>query len=623
MYVPLENIHKVTLTPHNVHNAANVVYISAASDPASSFEADKNFRPGSYNGTVTLNDVVLTEGTDYAFMTSYSPNALYSVQLLNGRTWNTGDKLSISGQFAYNGTTEGIEVSGFMMWFDGINWSTTEVVLKTPGDLNNDGAWTVLDLVRFKKYLARGIAAEYKSVTELTGDGVVDHNDVQELRYIILGKHQVIDGQIVMKYLSDDKINIFADGPVVQNNDALVKAYFNAGFTTLVMTEDFTGAMDADGNTGITNADGTLDDDYRNCITTALKYGDVMVRNHSNTSDYFTKNLYTQLYDLGVRQFYIWDEPTPQNNGFFGIGKEEGDIPAVAVMADSFAKQLPSDVLFHVNLLPSYGTGKGSSWGGKISHDAYVEQYVTDVVSKLPAHRQTLSVDNYPLLSSNTIRESYLKDLWYIGNKAKMARTDGKDVVVNYCIQAFSDSSSTELRTPETRADLSFQVNTGLALGAQSFEYFEYYDYDVTSDSINGILFNGLYDQVQSINRELRAWDHIFLSFDWQGVKTYNTAAAYINGVTELGSLQSITVSADQATLVGEYKYGNTEEYGYMITNFTEPSAGTTDTVTLMMAANQSVLVYKNGTGRWMNADSDGKLTLALEAGGGAFVIPQ
>lgn len=43
-----------------------------------------------------------------------------------------------------------------------------------------------------------------------------------------------------------------------------------------------------------------------------MQYGDVMVRNHGNSAAYFTENTYKQLYDLGVRQFYIWDEPEPR-----------------------------------------------------------------------------------------------------------------------------------------------------------------------------------------------------------------------------------------------------------------------------------------------------------------------
>lgn len=128
---------------------------------------------------------------------------------------------------------------------------------------------------------------------------------------------------------------------------------------------------------------------------------------------------------------------------------------------------------------------------------------------------------------------------------------------------------------------------------------------------------------VKSVNRELLAWDHVIMAFDWQGVKTINVGSSYLDGVTQLESLKGMSVTADQATLVGEYKYSKDSDtdYGYMITNFTDPSADLTDSVTVTVKSGQSVLVYRDGVGNYVTADAEGKLEFTLEAGEAVFLI--
>lgn len=213
----------------------------------------------------------------------------------------------------------------------------------------------------------------------------------------------------------------------------------------------------------------------------------------------------------------------------------------------------------------------------------------------------------------------YLTDLWAVANKAKEC---GDNATVNFCIQTYNEKGNAELRVPETRADISFQTNVGLALGAQSFEYFEYYDWSA-DDDITGILTNGLYDEVKSVNRELLAWDHVFMAFDWQGIKTYQVGEDYTKGISQLSNLEKVIVSASAETVVGEYKYtnGSDTDYGYMITNFTDPSKNITDSVNIEVNPGQQVLVYRNGVGTYMSPDGNDKINFKLGAGEGVFVI--
>ena len=530
-----------------------------------------------------------------------------------------GDKVTVKGEFV-NGSDCG-EINEVSFWYDGTYWTTTEVVL-TKGDLNNNNAIDICDVVLMKITVSAGSNAML-GATDMDKDGDADNADLTVLRKIVLG-YTYVDGVLLDKYSTAETVQLFADGGPVPyaghiglGDNSGLDAYFGAGFNTFIMTEDYTANNGDDDNTTIYNATtGEVDADYAAAIRLAQQYGDVMVRGY-NSASYFDNNLYAKLYDLGVRKFYLWDEPTTSQ------------MSELAGMLTAFNSQLPSDVLMHVNLLPSYGEKgieSGDSWWDKLfgsgtTYEDYVDSYVSDVMSQVDG-QHTISVDNYPLMNSgsgNYLRETYLKDLWVIADRAK---TNDPAAIVNCCIQAF-EYVDTDLRTPETLADIRFQTNTGLALGAESFEYFMYYTWPSESATMTGLVNNGLYDIVKQANTELLAWDSVYLSFDWQGVKAYNVASAMTSGVTQLSSLQDVSVSATAATLVGEYKYGSADEYAYMITNFTEPSAGTTDTVTVTMAAGQTALVYINGVGSWMTADASGNLQLTLQAGEGAFVIPQ
>lgn len=612
--VPTSKV-KVTVADINETNTNDkVLYLNLDGNVT-----DNQYKPVA--GTVKLDGKTLRytlDGWNEIDYTLSSNASAYYLQLTGngGIDYRFADKsiVTIGGTFQGVNDRAIIELEETHLVCEYVNgaYQWSDVSLLTPGDIDGNGTWDVLDIIRMKRYIQKDIAKAYLTVTDLNGDGVADATDVEFLRKWIVGT--TTDNQITGKYLADRTMNIFADGPVEQKAESQLKKYFNAGFTTVLMTEDYLG-QDASGQEiSFVDGNGSVTKEYADIIRTAMKYGDVMVRNHGNQKDYFTGNTFQQLYDLGVRQFYIWDEPDPST-------KDSEALKNVKSLASSFSG-LPSDAVFHVNLLPSYGTKTGFLDFSGQNHSNYVNEFTDGIQQKLNGQTQTVSVDNYPFQTTG-IRNSYLSDLWNIANKAK--NTNG-NTIVNFCIQAYKDKDDTKLRVPSTRADISFQTNVGLALGAQSFEYFEYYDYPATveSETYTGILTNGLYDEVKSVNRELLAWDHVFMAFDWQGIKTYSVDKAYTSGITQLEELQKVYVSTYDATVVGEYKYtkGNDTDYGYMITNFTDPSQEKTATVIVeLVDSADKVLVYKNGVGTYMKPDGNNKITIKLGAGEGAFVI--
>ena len=77
-------------------------------------------------------------------------------------------------------------------------------------------------------------------------------------------------------------------------------------------------------------------------------------------------------------------------------------------------------------------------------------------------------------------------------------------------------------------------------------------------------------------------------------------------------------VTATQDTLIGEFDRDGVK--AYMITNFTEPSKGLSDTVELTLESGTRVQIYNNGVKETKLAPK-GKLTITLEAGEAAFVV--
>ena len=86
----------------------------------------------------------------------------------------------------------------------------------------------------------------------------------------------------------------------------------------------------------------------------------------------------------------------------------------------------------------------------------------------------------------------------------------------NVCIQSFDGG----YRLPESSTDIKFQMYTSMAFGANMFEFFCYCSNNALK--FNALLTNlqptDLYYYVKEAIAEISAIDHIYLSFDWQGI---------------------------------------------------------------------------------------------------------
>lgn len=429
----------------------------------------------------------------------------------------------------------------------------------------------------------------------------------------------------IPEYQEDLYVQIFADCPPSGVDEDALQEYFGEAFTGWILTED---------GGAITDENGVMTEDYKKRLELGSKYGDVYIRNHYNYPYYWMNEETTEIDAYGgvkvtipKRSITTEFETFEKVKGFYQCDEPSYDAIDTLLPLVEWQNQYAKDKLFHINLFPSYATGRFSGH----SMEEYVQHYVDTVLAKVETPK-TLGLDNYPLQSSgkeNFLRTTYLSDLFTISNIAKEynSRKDKtSDITVGFCIQSFIDPG---IRDVECKEDISFQTNTCLAMGAKYFEYFLYN----TTENMIGILQNGekrpLYDYVKETNEELQKWDHVIMAFDWLGAMTVDgddeheneTAFNYVQQqeLTELRMVKSVKSRLD--TLIGEFvdKDGN---YGYMTVNYTEPSNHKLDYVTYTFPEEvRAALVYQKGEAQVYQLEA-GQLTLRIESGGAAFVIP-
>ena len=142
------------------------------------------------------------------------------------------------------------------------------------------------------------------------------------------------------------------------------------------------------------------------------------------------------------------------------------------------------------------------------------------------------------------------------------------------------------------------------------------------------------YYDAQQVNKELHAMENVYLSFDWEGVYTVTGSQnEYVdaNGVSDyfrrlqysLNSLEGVkSVEATQDTLIGQFRDAEGNK-GFVVANFADPYYGkeSADTVTINFEhANRAIIC--RGTDVKTYEVTDNTLTLNLQAGEGAFVVP-
>lgn len=299
--------------------------------------------------------------------------------------------------------------------------------------------------------------------------------------------------------------------------------------------------------------------------------------------------------------------------------------PAIKVMNAWYEENFP-ETEFQVNLLPTYASLNqlfGTADTDKTYKDDYVgyfNEYVDTAV---------LSYDHYALSkigTTNRLSNTYLQNLEIFAN---LAKESGKPFYVFLLTLGHWD-----YRTMEYYRDIAWQVYTAMAYGAVGAQTFTYWTNLSNGESEN--ITNALVDRdgtrmpawyaMQEVIGEVRAFEDVYMNFEWQGVLPVVADEYESNAMTDLlltpleshPRIRSASTTAD--AIIGAFKDGEGRD-GFMLSNITDPADNTGADITIEFNDAEKVVVYKKGR-TLIYPLEDGKATFNLGSGEGWFIIP-
>lgn len=319
------------------------------------------------------------------------------------------------------------------------------------------------------------------------------------------------------------------------------------------------------------------------------------------------------------------------------------------IKVQKYLENVKPDIFMYTCMIPIYG--RATCFSSDITADK-VEAY-KDYVRTVAEGTGSFVYDHYPLFIDyrdpehvqTLLEEDYFQNMEIVAQITKEMKVPSGLVVQSSSWGAWGKEKETcHPRNTFTKADISFQVYSGLAYGMKSIGYYTYWEHytqhdrssqysamlmypmkeDGTPDPDGEPVKTPAYYAVKEMNEELKKFDHVFLRFDWEGTMAVIPDGAkqsdFISHVEEYYSPRIKQVSASEETIVGCQK----DEQGYdgfMIVNITDPAHMLKDTVKIQFTEATSALCYINGDEQLLPLQ-EGILEYTLEAGQGIFVIP-
>lgn len=299
------------------------------------------------------------------------------------------------------------------------------------------------------------------------------------------------------------------------------------------------------------------------------------------------------------------------------------------------------DKVFYTNLFRPGNNKSGLSDSGSVTYDTYIKDFVEKVIDPIEG-KKIMSMTLYPLLIDSVTKEKSIQNT-HLTDLGKFAvTTKAAGATMYHFVQTISFGSQ---HHAPTEADIRFQVYCGMAFGSKGFQYFTYatpnINHEFSANDVGMISRNNtrtaIYYGVQAVNKELSAFDNVFLSFEWEnimlidgelsetvapGFELYRSNDSFpLTESTE--TLKSAQCSRD--TLIGVMKDANGND-GYTVVNYTHPSYGLKDEIALEFSGCRALSVYVGGKEQRIEAGGEnfrnGIFTADLAPGEGIFVIP-
>ena len=269
-----------------------------------------------------------------------------------------------------------------------------------------------------------------------------------------------------------------------------------------------------------------------------------------------------------------------------------------------------------------------------LSYREFFKAYADTVFPKAKSGNvPSLFVDYYPLRVDKERNNYMSEDILTVLESASLALKDyGKASKWIYCLETSTDTIGANLDRDIVKEDITFQYYIGMAFGAKGFMNYHYAVPNYMADKLAPVSLSGsrtdLWYSLKELHEQLRSWENVYLSFDWKGYMALpanggnladNVFMANVTGnSTSHERIKNVKNSED--TVIGYFRDQNGND-GFMVNNFTEPSYGKRDNVSITFEnATKAVVIFE---GEKKTADlSDGTLALSLAGGAAAFVIP-
>ena len=279
-----------------------------------------------------------------------------------------------------------------------------------------------------------------------------------------------------------------------------------------------------------------------------------------------------------------------------------------------------------------------------MNYDSYVE-YAKKTVFE-PYENTLVSATNYPLADYEKGYESTVRSGWLnvLGNCYKTAAETGREMWQFLATTAYHAGDKSDYGRQPTEADIRWTSYAALACGATGLEHFtylttgpgiefEWFDHGpiwwTDEDDFSTYYRTEVWYAGQAVNQELYKFDHVLLSFEWQGVLCHNVKndkdilAVYRNAVGRLSKYDRIEkIDSTGDLIVGCFK--DTNDYdGFMVVNFTETANNNQEenNISITFDYATKALVYIKGEEQLVDL-TDHTFTHTLLPGEGFFIIP-
>lgn len=444
-------------------------------------------------------------------------------------------------------------------------------------------------------------------------------------------------------YETDEQMLLIADVPPTPFIAEDLQLYKDLGFTHYVLTEDFTPMVE----------NGTLAESYKQAIEILSEAGfEVWIRNQQNDPEYFqiteTKagSNYGFQYTLeprnitddftafpAVNGFYMMDEPFQITKTDDPTTEDREDLHPAFDQLDTLIQWKNTyypDAFWHVNHV---GSGSWDHYPQGTTYADFIDAYVENVIKKLEGNGgKSICMDNYPYPEGGgVIKENFLHDVLVLAHATKNYNAtvpEDQQATMGICLQTFQDVKL-KLRDITSTEDVTLQMYTGMATGAQLFEYFLYRSMDGLGlyGIVDGTGQKRIYDYVLQANERALPFYKVTGAFDWYGMTANHGSQSGPENIFEIvrdlvtdetGVLTNVESRYD--AIVGCFKKG--EQDGYMVVNYTAPDLNRTNMVTLTFPGCTTALVYTEDGVEQVGLVEGGILRVTLGCGQAAFIIP-